>query len=398
MSELQVKTKKAYSEQLRSGAAFYSNLLRFFIASIIIGIITCAYLWFWLYQYERQSVNGALNQFMTDIYNRNWDRIYYDDTRYFQELNTKEAVSDFLLYVAEATEMKPGGCTFIWVEDDGISEYYDVYYRQQKIMTLETYKPERSNTWKVRAVIGANIFDIETLGVSSFRINNIPITEDFSHDSDIVPSAFQGYGLDEKLPTVTQYHIKNQVSEPDIEPERSIDLAVRDHSSNRYYVGTAPTPAQYGEFATEITDTAMAYCEYITEDGTLLDLKKHLLPGTVFYDALNSFDNQWFTTHESVEYQNIELSDILPIGDNAFIGAIKFDYVVTATNVSQTYSNFYQMYFIKDAEGAWKCINIYTVSNSDDTSSLPDVPNIEDSEETEDTPETAPSEENGATE
>ena len=70
MSDLQIKNKQAYSEQLRSGAAFYSSLLHMFVGSIIIGVITCAYLWFWLYQYERQSVNGALNQFMTDVYNR----------------------------------------------------------------------------------------------------------------------------------------------------------------------------------------------------------------------------------------------------------------------------------------------------------------------------------------
>ena len=76
---------------------------------------------------------------------------------------------------------------------------------------------------------------------------------------------------------------------------------------------------------------------------------------------MNSFDNQWFTTHETISYQNIEISDVLPIGENAFIGSIKFDYVVTATNVSQTYSNFYQMYFVKDKNDEWKCINIYTV-------------------------------------
>ena len=375
MSKLEVRNKKAYSEQLRIGATFYSHLLRTFIACISIGIITCGYLWFWLYRYEKQSVNGAMLQYVNDVYNHHWDKIYYDDARYFQELNNKDAVTQFLLYTMEQTDMKPGGCTFVWIEGDDVTQYYDVYYRQSKIFTLETTKPENSNVWKVRALIGAQNYDFETLEGSTFRINDIPITDRFSHELQLVPGGFRGYDLDPLLPTVTCYHVRNLVGEPAITLENEDDIAVRDHSAYRYYIGPKPTPEQYSDFANLINDTAMAYCQYITEDGTLYDLKQHLLPGTVFYDAVNSFDNQWFSTHESIAYQNIEISDVLPLGENAFVGCIKFDYVVTAANVTQTYSNFYQMYFIKDSNDEWKCINIYTVSDSgsNDNESLPQI-------------------------
>ena len=137
-----------------------------------------------------------------------------------------------------------------------------------------------------------------------------------------------------------------------------------------------------------INDTAMAYCQYITEDGTLYELKQHLLPGTVFYDAISSFDNQWFTTHESIDYQNMQIHDVMALGDDAFMGSISFDYVVTATNVQQTYSNFYQMFFIKDRNGDWKCINIYTVSLDENNPSLPNV-NVETETEEEEAPSEA---------
>ena len=381
MSELQVKSKKAYSEQLRSGASFYSGLLRTLIAAVIIGTITCGYLWYWLYRYEKQSINGALTQYMTDIYNRNWDKVYYDDTRYFQELNSKDAVTQYLLYIVTGSEFKPGGCTFVWIESSGGNEYYDVYYRQNKICALEATKPENSKVWKVRALIGALEYEFDTLDDSTFRINDIPITYANSHASDQVPGGFENYGLDDKLPAVTKYYVRNLIGDPPVQPEKEDDIAVRDHSAYRYYIGLKPTAEQYSEYAGEINDTAMAYCQYITEDGTLYDLKQHLLPGTSFYDAVNSFDNQWFTTHENISYQNIEISDVLPIGENAFIGSIKFDYVVTATNVSQTYSNFYQMYFVKDKNDEWKCINIYTVSDNNAENSLPQIETAEPEEE-----------------
>lgn len=381
MSDRNVKTKRTYREKLKSGAKFYSNLLRIFIATLLIGIITCGYLYYWLYRYEKQSINGAMTQYVKDVTDRKFDKVYYDDSRYFVELNTKEAVTDFLLYVFG--DKKPGGVTFSWADSSGDTQYYDCYYRQSYICTLECKKPEGSKVWKVRTLIGSANYDIDILDGSSIRINDIPITSSFSHDDDMIPGAYEGYELDEKLPNVTRFHISNLVGEPAITSEQSNDVIVRDHSAYRYYVGPKATPEQYSDFAELITDTAMAYCQFITEDGTLYDLKQHLLPGTVFYDAVSSFDNQWFTTHESIEYQNLEILEVMPLGDNAFIGSIKFDYVVTATNVSQTYSNYYQMFFIKNDNEEWKCINIYTVSSDTE---MPDMTVPEEGQEDTSTP------------
>ena len=381
---VKLKPKKAYSEQLKSGAQFYSGLLRFFVAFILIGVIALGYLYFWLYRYEKQSVNGALTQYVKDVTDRNWDKVYYDDQRYFTELNTKESVIDFLLYVYG--DKKPGGMTFSWRETSGNTQYYDCYYRQSYISTLEATRPEGSKVWKVRTLIGSNNYEIDSINGSTFRINGVPITPDYEHEENHVPGAYEGYDLDEKLPSVTRYFISNLAGTPAIQTEDESHMSVRDWSAFRYYIGPKPTPEQYSDFANEISDTAMAYCEYITEDGTLYDLTQHLLPGTVFYDAVRSFDNQWFTTHDSIDYQNVEITGVMPLGDNAFIGSISFDYVVTAPNVSQTYSNSYQMYFVKDNEDLWKCINIYTISSD---TSTPEIPEDAGSETAEETGETA---------
>ena len=380
--DIKLKPKKAYSEQLRSGAQFYSGLLKLFFAMVLIGVIVCGYLYFWLYRYEKQSINGALTQYVKDVTDRKWDKVYYDDQRYFTELNTKESVVDFLFYVYG--DKKPGGMTFSWRETSGNTQYYDCYYRQSYISTLEATRPPGSRVWKVRTLIGSNNYEIDSINGSTFRINEIPITTDYKHEENHIPGAYEGYELDSKMPDVTRYFINNLAGTPAIQTEDTSHMSVRDWSAFRYYVGPKPSPEQYSDFANEISDTAMAYCEYITEDGTLYDLTQHLLPGTVFYDAVRSFDNQWFTTHDSIDYQNIEITGVMPLGDNAFIGSISFDYVVTAPNVSQTYSNAYQMFFVKDDEGLWKCINIYTISSDTDT---PEIPEDAESMTTDSTPE-----------
>ncbi len=376
--KVKVKNKRAYSEQLRSGERYYMNLLRVFLSLVIVFSIGCVYLYFWLYYYERHSINGALTQYVKDVTDRKWDKVYREDRRYFTELNTKEAVTDFLFYVYG--DKKPGGMTFSFANKDETYQYYDCYYRQSYIATLQIVKPENSRVWKVRTLIGSNNYEVETLNSSTFRINDIPITPDYKHEDNLVPGAYAGYELDDKLPRVSNYFIGNIVGTPAIVPENENNIVIRDYTASRFMIGQKPDTSQRSEFAAAINDTAMAYCKYITEDGTLYDLKQHLLPGTVFYDAISSFNNQWFTTHESIDFQNIDIFDILPVGDNAFIGSIRFDYVVTATNVSQTYSNHYQMFFIRDNNNDWKCINIYTVSTDDSSPSLPNV-NIEEPEE-----------------
>ena len=383
---IKLKNKRAYSEQLRSGERYYMNLLRVFISLVIVLSIGCGYLYGWLYYYEKHSINGALTQYVKDVTDRKWDKVYREDSRYFTELNTKEAVTDFLFYVYG--DKKPGGMTFSFANKDEKYQYYDCYYRQSYIATLQIVKPENSSVWKVRTLIGSNNYDVETINDSTFRINDIPITTDYDHDAEQVPGPYKGYELDDRLPKVTRYYIGNIVGTPAIVPENENNIVVRDHTASRYLIGPKPDAEQRSDFATAINDTAMAYCKYITEDGTLYDLKQHLLPGTVFYDAISSFNNQWFTTHESIEFKNVEIFDLLPIGENAFMGSISFDYVVTATNVQQTYSNNYQMFFIKDSSGDWKCINIYTVSNDDESPSLPNV-NVETEEEEEAEAETA---------
>ena len=50
---------------------------------------------------------------------------------------------------------------------------------------------------------------------------------------------------------------------------------------------------------------------------------------------------------------------------------------MTHSLLSQTYSNFYQMYFIKDKNDQWKCINIYTVSDDGAENSLPQIETTE---------------------
>ena len=54
----------------------------------------------------------------------------------------------------------------------------------------------------------------------------------------------------------------------------------------------------------------------------------------------------------------------MPIGENAFIGSISFDYIVSATDVTKTYSSSYQLFFVKNSYGKWRMTNLCILSDN----------------------------------
>ncbi len=348
--------------QLTVGLHFYDHLLKIFLATVLICAAGLGYLYFWLYRYERQSVTGALTRYLQDVDQRKWDDIYQIDSKYFTELNTKENLVTYLLYVYGET--KASGFTFTLAsigENDW--RYYDAYYRQTKISTLETYKPDDSSTWKVRTIVSGGTYTFDVLDGSTFKINDIPITSAYTDGTDPIPLAYAKINERHHFPTVTRYTVENLVRPPVPQPERAdTDMFIRDYSANHYYIGPKPTQEQYEIFARELENTAIAYSKYITKDGTFYNLNVHLFPGTEFYSAISSLDNQYFSTHDTIDFQNIQVTDVMPIGDEAFAGTIAYDVVVTAGGNTKTYRSLYQIFFIRSNSGDWKATNIITLA------------------------------------
>ena len=161
-----------------------------------------------------------------------------------------------------------------------------------------------------------------------------------------IPAAFDGYELAYRIPEVTRYPISSLVGTPDVKPASADTAVVRDYTSQSYYIGRKPTSEQGDEFAENMYDTAVAYCKFVTRDGTRYSITSRLYPGTNFYDFVSTFDNSWVTDHDSIQFENVKVYDLLPFGDTAFIGTISFDYKLIADDVTGTYSQAYQMFFV----------------------------------------------------
>ncbi len=350
--------KRPYKERTRVGETFLKRLFTLCLTAIIVCATALIYLWFWLDRYEKHSVNGAMTNYMELVANRKWDEIYAMDVENFVELNSKEDITSYLTYLYGDCNMN--GMTFSFAGDDGWSAYYDVYYQQKKLCSLEVRKPEGSSVWKVRTVNQNHTYTFDILDDTGFSINGIPITEEYIHEDGLIPMEFGTVNIE--MPEVTRYTIGGFIFAPDPVVPAGY-TAVRDHLSNSFYIGRKPTAEQTAVFRENIEETAIAYCRYITKDGTFNNLNRHLYPYTDFYYNILGFNPQWYSAHDSAEFTNVRIYDMLAIGENAFIGSVSFDYIVSAEDAGRTESSTYQLFFVKNSYGYWRLINLAIVND-----------------------------------
>ncbi len=360
------RKRSAYERKAALRRRFLSNLTKVIVICAIIICSGLGYLWFWLSRYESRSQNGAMLAYLNDIQERNWDKIYREDTRYFSELNSKETIIAYLTYLYG--DKNTSGIVFSYAGGDDTNAWYDAYYRSEKFAALELVKPEDSEVWKVRTIPTNREYSVDVLDWTAFRINDVPITEEYSYEDGHIPYGFEGLGLDDQLPVVRRYTIGSFIDQPNPVPEDSENnMSIRDYSGNYLLVGPKPTNEQYATFASLLQETAFAYVSFITGEGTYYSFSQYLYPNTVFDNFVRGFDNRWYPDHESAEYQNIELTDIMPVGDSAFIGTISFDYFVSTDSASRTESATYQMYYVKDSNDEWKLTNMVIIASTDTT-------------------------------
>lgn len=353
---------KSYEERMKAGKQFYHFLFRLFLTAAIVCCAGLGYLWFWLARYEARSPQGAIRTYLRQAVSGEYARLYEEADTYFLELNSEEAMTQKLEELFSGRDVD--SLTDSLYYTSGKSRFYLIKDGSSYLCVLETTQDASDSEWRTR-LAPETMYAFETMNGEDFSVRGIDIPDNFSSDVREAPRGFIDLGLNDDLTDVTRYEISGLIEAPEVTCASADDMAVLDELSQTIYIGPAPTDEQYQEFSAEIEDTAFAYCAYITEDGTFYALNQHLYPDTEFYNNISGFDNQWFSTHTSTSYENVRIYDVMPLGDTAFIGSISFDYVVTATSTTRTYSSVYQLYFVQNSRGAWKLTNLVILSGTE---------------------------------
>ncbi len=351
-------------ERLKKAARFYKRLFAVFMATAIICASGLAYLWFWLERYESHSINGAIRSYLKLVEEENWDKLYDIDIRYFTELNTREAYTEYLRSIYSGKKIEDMRYSFD--SSDGLSEYYALHYDYYVMAALELNREDIQGEYHVRTVGTSEQKFFYVLDDDiNFTINGVNVTDDlfYSTPDEELP-AFAEYDLEYRIPTGKRYVINSLVAEPTVRGTSSDVICVKDYTSTGYYIGHTCDAEQASSFGADMYDTAVAYCKFVTRDGPRYNITSKCYPNTPFYNLVSTFDNSWVTDHDSISFDNVKVYDLISIGENAFIGTISFDYKLIADDITGTYSQAYQMFFVRNGQNYWKLLNMAIISDS----------------------------------
>lgn len=350
------KIKKLnYNERKKIEPGFYHYLLFVFTITMLAGFCVLGFLWMWLTNYEKATPEGSMNIYFDNIQAGNYEKLYEESKEVFYQLNDYESYANYLANKYVGYDLDKAGYIKLAYSNADYS-YYDVVIDGDYISTLQLKQAEDKKRYYVRTNMNDYSFTVEYFNdAQDVYINGVKITDEFLAADSIESSLTEGTNYPD-APMVKRYFFDNIINTPTVTTDDPNSVVVNDLGGSAFYVGNKPNAEDLATYEELISNAAMTYCKYITRDALYYQIRQLLLPNTTFAEALSTFENTWFTDHDTISFENVEIFEVMEFEDG-FIGSIKFDYVVEAHDVSQTYSSTYQLTF-KNQNGRYLVSNL----------------------------------------
>lgn len=332
---------------------FYISLIKAFMVTNILCFSGLGYISYRLIKYEENTPEGSIRSYLKLVEKEKYEEIYKESKLVFAQFNKKE---DYISYLKEYYNNKDlANAKFIkqsYSNEEFL--YYNINNEDNELISTVQLK-EIDNKYHVRTLTSIWNFDFDVVDNIQFSINDLIVDDGYITEKDTVSNAFANMNNTKDVAKVTRYHLDNFVNIPTIEVLDDSNIAVKDVIKDQFYIGYVPENKK--EYEEILLKMAQTYSKYITEDEKFYNLRKLLLKTTKFYQDISTFNNGWFSVHDSIEFRDIEIYDIVLLDENSFIGTVKYDYDVIAKNKIQTYPIVYQMMFIKEKD-TWLCTNL----------------------------------------
>lgn len=330
---------------------FYFKLIILFILFNLIGLFILSFTAYQLRSYEEKTPTGAIRQYLKLIKEEAFEQIYEESNQVFPQLNEKETYIQYLKDIYQNIPLNNLGFSKLPYSDENFL-YYQLKLNEQKISVIQL-KPLQTG-YLAQTLPNMYYFNVENATNQIFKVNGNLIDNIFLKEASVKSSAFEEF---DNAPIVTHYGLNYMLDVPKIEISTPY-LAIKNLISDTVYIGEKTEDNDKLELIQTIAET---YSKYITKDTSFNSLSKYLDKNSTFYKNISSFYNGWYSTHQKVEFQNIKIYDVIDMGEDAFIGSISYDYIVTSSKTAQTYPTTYQLYFIK-INNKWVCTNIYSLN------------------------------------
>ena len=312
--------------------------------------------------YEKTTPNAALEAYMKKIEKQDYSELYEQFQTRTGSLSSEADFNATMNTIYGNVDFQD----LSYVKDDKTAEghegTYGVYSDGKKVSTLNLRKENDAGQVETVMQSSGNLsYLIDAPAAAQVKVNGIVLGSDYVKETQVPAGTFDRYKTSSAAPSVTRYEISELMSEPEISADGY--KVVKDAYEERFYVGSEATGEVKNAGEKTMIAIAEATARYATGDGGLGTLTGYFLTGSEFATKIRTMDNQWYTSHAGVKFENAEVIDLIQIDDDDLVGKVIFDYTVLSnTYGNRTYHCGYQIVLTRSS-GSWKAVDL--VVNND---------------------------------
>lgn len=169
----------------------------------------------------------------------------------------------------------------------------------------------------------------------------------------------QGFELAQTVPQRTTYVLEHLFKQPVIEAECDEGVCKLSWQGDTAVVITVVPPEEQAQTLTRFFDaTARLYANFISEDAAFSQLAQSLVPGTTFHKKVRGFDNSWYVSHDSVEFENLTVENLCMEGPGTASADVRFTYIVKRDGLkARQYPSHYKL-CAENTDSGWKLLDL----------------------------------------
>ena len=340
---------------------------KFFVAAwILTGLFVLAIsdilliLWNILAAFEKTDPRHYIDEVVTAIEQQRYSEAaalsHFEESRFFTEKQYEAYIKETL---GEGTKLKV-------MEAKSETEGEKVYRIKGANGELRFILTEQPNTlgfgmssYSVRQDFGeSGTWKITAPSSVPLTVNGVPLDESFRISETSVPESYRTLHDTTLAPQLVVYEIDGLYTQPIIESKEAgtqISYSENDQTAQVSVIKES-IPQERED---KILKAAKTYAYFVSGDATLTELSRLLYRETAFYDSVKTYSSYWYISHDSVAFENLNVSQYTEYGEDAFSAEVSFDYRVrrVRSNIDNTYPTHYRVSFAT-IDGALQVVNI----------------------------------------
>lgn len=352
---------------------FWPFLLTYSIVLLVLITGALAALNIFLTNYEAATPNAALNQYVEWLQAKNYTAIYEAAELKETAFNDKNAYLQYFsrIYGGEPNEIKLRERPTKSEEPQQFSVYFD----DKRVDILNLLPPDdKNNNWRlVPQIVYQEDYVIYASPDVRVTVNGEEISMFGISPTDGRESVFHGLDDISLYPDINCYTLSGLLNPPEI---KALSLSGEDctilNKEKEPYIFrvmnacSEETNLEQEEFA---KNAAFTYAKYTARDAQRATLLKLVYSKSDLYAAIKNFSNQYFPKHQSYEFKDVELTNLMRYTDSDFSCEVKFQPYYTRNGKVHKgeYVHYRMSFFVIEDE--WKMATLSFVADNSSTSS-----------------------------